>query len=282
MKNRRNVLSVPLRLAKKKKIRGLCAMRHIAEKWKAGDFRKQVHLRVFNRNRPGIDIRPDGMSVFVNHRQVRIEKAPINITNFVRHNNNVVDVRGHFESTDADLLQINLVEKLDIDRAISKLSTMSTSAKKVSEVLSGLVKMTIQLKCPLSKLRIDIPVKGRHCQHLQCFDAKSFLKLNESVIDWKCPCCNGKINGLKDLLVDLQIKSMLGQTDPAVERVVLEDDGWYEEEDEEGEEVIDISDSDDENENDVTRDGRSNNSSRTKVEAIEVFKCNDDSVAVID
>jgi len=46
------------------------------------------------------------------------------------------------------------------------------------------------LLCPLSRKRMEIPVKSIGCDHLQCFDAKTFLSMNEKTPKWKCPICN--------------------------------------------------------------------------------------------
>lgn len=48
----------------------------------------------------------------------------------------------------------------------------------------------MSLKCPLSTLRIDIPCRSSICSHNQCFDASSFLQLQEQAPTWTCPVCN--------------------------------------------------------------------------------------------
>ncbi len=48
----------------------------------------------------------------------------------------------------------------------------------------------MSLKCPLSTLRIDIPCRSSICTHNQCFDANSFLQLQEQAPTWTCPVCN--------------------------------------------------------------------------------------------
>ncbi|XP_060857943.1 E3 SUMO-protein ligase PIAS2-like [Metopolophium dirhodum] len=46
------------------------------------------------------------------------------------------------------------------------------------------------LVCPLSKTRMKIPAKSIHCDHLQCFDASTFILMNEKKPTWMCPTCN--------------------------------------------------------------------------------------------
>ncbi|XP_025193283.1 E3 SUMO-protein ligase PIAS1-like [Melanaphis sacchari] len=47
----------------------------------------------------------------------------------------------------------------------------------------------VSLVCPLSKLRMNIPAKSANCRHLKCFDAYTFLKMNENKPTWRCPIC---------------------------------------------------------------------------------------------
>ncbi|MEN2498810.1 MAG: Zinc finger MIZ domain-containing protein 1 [Marteilia pararefringens] len=49
--------------------------------------------------------------------------------------------------------------------------------------------ITISRDCPISKKPIRIPVRGIHCNHLQCFDLESYLYLNLVRSLWRCPIC---------------------------------------------------------------------------------------------
>lgn len=59
----------------------------------------------------------------------------------------------------------------------------------------------MSLKCPLSTLRIDVPCRSSVCSHNQCFDASSFLQLQEQAPTWTCPVCN-KAAAYEHLQVD--------------------------------------------------------------------------------
>ena len=59
----------------------------------------------------------------------------------------------------------------------------------------------LSLKCPLSTLRIDVPCRSSICSHNQCFDASSFLQLQEQAPTWTCPICN-KAAAYEHLQVD--------------------------------------------------------------------------------
>lgn len=62
----------------------------------------------------------------------------------------------------------------------------------------------MSLKCPLSTLRIGIPCRSTVCSHNQCFDATSFLQLQEQAPTWTCPVCSKLVN-FGDLEVDLYV-----------------------------------------------------------------------------
>src|SRR5436190_21807869 len=61
---------------------------------------------------------------------------------------------------------------------------------------------TLTLKDPISMTRIDLPSKSRYCQHTSCFDAATFLTLNEQTPTWQCPICNRSISSDEDLFLD--------------------------------------------------------------------------------
>jgi len=65
----------------------------------------------------------------------------------------------------------------------------------------------MSLKCPLSTLRIDIPCRSSICTHNQCFDANSFLQLQEQAPTWTCPVCNKAVQ-FDHLLVDQYVKCL--------------------------------------------------------------------------
>lgn len=61
--------------------------------------------------------------------------------------------------------------------------------------------LPVQLLCPLSKCRIKLPVRGQKCQHIQCYDADTYLLINERKPAWKCPVCDS-LAPFNELFVD--------------------------------------------------------------------------------
>ena len=47
----------------------------------------------------------------------------------------------------------------------------------------------VDLKCPITRQRIRLPVRGSDCKHIQCFDLESFLRMNCDRPSWCCPVC---------------------------------------------------------------------------------------------
>jgi E3 SUMO-protein ligase PIAS1 len=59
----------------------------------------------------------------------------------------------------------------------------------------------MSLKDPVSYMRISVPCRSDICSHHQCFDAASFLQLQEQAPTWTCPICN-KVVSFEGLVVD--------------------------------------------------------------------------------
>ncbi|KAE9533463.1 hypothetical protein AGLY_009101 [Aphis glycines] len=107
-----------------------------------------------------------------------------------------------------------LVKKLTVDTLIKKLQdkggksseeTKNYIIRKIADVDPDLATDTsyrFSLVCPLGKMRIKIPVKSINCDHLQCFDASTFILMNEKKPTWICPTCNNPC-----LYDDLQIQN---------------------------------------------------------------------------
>ncbi len=120
----------------------------------------------------------------------------------------------------------DLVKSLELGKRISKESVMNESrcypfrswrdeTKNGNIVISKArdpdivtTSTVMSLKCPLSTLRIDLPCRSINCRHNQCFDATSFLQLQEQGPTWSCPICNNPAPFDK-LAVDEYVKSLL-------------------------------------------------------------------------
>lgn len=90
----------------------------------------------------------------------------------------------------------------------------------------------VRLVDPISLMRLNIPVRGRNCRHLQCFDLGAFLEVTRSTKAfanrWKCVECNSVVRP-SDLVVDTYIEHLLQQTSKEAEGVVFDAQGQWEE-----------------------------------------------------
>jgi E3 SUMO-protein ligase PIAS1 len=75
-------------------------------------------------------------------------------------------------------------------------------------------------------MRLQLPCRSRLCRHIQCFDATSFLQVQEQAPTWHCPICN-KILTFESLAVDEYVKTILRAVPSHVEQVVIDPDGEW-------------------------------------------------------
>jgi len=88
----------------------------------------------------------------------------------------------------------------------------------------------ITIMDPLTKLRLKLPARGVKCVHLQCFDAISFLQINEQKLIWSCPICNKQIKFENIEIDEYLLKIVQNQNlSEECENVILFKDGtWIE------------------------------------------------------
>ncbi|CAI6356695.1 unnamed protein product [Macrosiphum euphorbiae] len=84
-----------------------------------------------------------------------------------------------------------LIQRLQDKEGRSSEDTKNYIIKKSADVDTDLSTTSYQfsLVCPLGKIRMKIPAKSIHCDHLHCFDASTFILMNEKKPTWKCPIC---------------------------------------------------------------------------------------------
>lgn len=101
----------------------------------------------------------------------------------------------------------------------------------------------LSLKCPLSYSRINLPCRSILCRHIQCFDATSYLQLQEQGPTWLCPICSIPAP-FENLAVDeyvpppptltfllliciRYVRNILSNTSRSVDQVTIEPDGRW-------------------------------------------------------
>merc|ERR1712008_316627 len=95
-----------------------------------------------------------------------------------------------------------------------------------ADVATTSLKVTVS--CPLGKMRMRVPCLPQTCSHLQCFDAATFLQMNERKPTWNCPVCDSKAM-YNDLLIDGYFQEVLESKELPEEEndVILEADGTW-------------------------------------------------------
>ncbi|KAM3187182.1 hypothetical protein ACTXT7_002788 [Hymenolepis weldensis] len=87
--------------------------------------------------------------------------------------------------------------------------------------------LPVQLLCPLSKCRINLPVRGKRCQHIQCYDADTYFIINERKPAWKCPVCD-LLAPFDELFVDgLLMEILESKESQNAEEIVFNEDGSW-------------------------------------------------------
>lgn len=96
----------------------------------------------------------------------------------------------------------------------------------------GVDSLFATIKDPLTKTRMELPARGVDCVHLQCFDAITFLQMNEQKQTWACPLCKKKVK-FESIEVDefflniLQCKKLSKDCENVI---LLQDGSWLEKE----------------------------------------------------
>jgi hypothetical protein len=188
----------------------------------------QVHVRftAINPSTDSEDCFPTSLAVKVNNRMVPIPSAcptnksagearkpsrPVDITPFLKLSpvaSNTLTISFvadyHVNTPPQFCFTVQLVKRLEASELLDRLVNSGTSdpietrnliieklrGDDESEILSSSLKC--KLACPLGKIRIQVPIRGKLCKHIQCFDALLYLKMNEKKSTWICPICDQK------------------------------------------------------------------------------------------
>ncbi|KAK6349719.1 SUMO ligase siz1 [Orbilia brochopaga] len=109
---------------------------------------------------------------------------------------------------------------------ISKKSVLDRLQKESEDDDIVATSSIMSLKCPASTLRIDTPIRSINCKHHQCYDAVSFLQLQEQAPTWTCPVCSRKIE-FEHLAVDKYVEEILNSVPKSVESVMIDPMGKW-------------------------------------------------------
>lgn len=160
---------------------------------------------------------------------------PVDITDFVRK---ITGYKNNLQITYA-LTQkkytcyVYLVKKESVDdlaarikqrNVITKQSVINEMREKADDPDIEVGSVNLSLKDPISTLRIKIPIRSTMCSHNACFDAASFLQLQEQAPTWQCPICNKTVS-FEGLAVDQYVQEILDQVSRNTDQVTIDPSG---------------------------------------------------------
>lgn len=119
-----------------------------------------------------------------------------------------------------------LVKEISTRRKIPKESVIAELNKKAQDPDVVATSQILSLKCPLSYSRLSVPCRSINCTHIQCFDATSYLQLQEQGPQWLCPICN-KSAQFEHLAVDEYVRDILENTPQSLDTVTIEPNGRW-------------------------------------------------------
>ncbi|KAI1085728.1 PINIT domain-containing protein [Whalleya microplaca] len=173
---------------------------------------------------------------------------PVNITNHLRlkqynYNNNIeftYALTNKVKKSDPShraqkyYLALYLCRTVEIDdlvtrikgKKIAKTSVVRELSKAANDPDVVATSQVLSLKCPLSFMRLSVPCRSVLCKHIQCFDASSYLQLQQQGPQWVCPVCN-KPAPFENLAADEYVGNILENTSDSVEQVTIEPDGQW-------------------------------------------------------
>lgn len=192
-----------------------------------------------------IEVRVNQEEVKANYKGLKNKPGstrPVDITEFVRttpHNSrNTIQVSYALTNKVYNLF-VYMVKKHSVEELTRgiKLHQLITRQSVVEEMMKNANDPDIEvgssvmsLKDPISTLRIQTPCRSTMCAHNQCFDAESFLQLQEQAPTWTCPICNKALE-YESLAIDQYVEELLYKAQ-GVDQVTIEPNGnWSLEQD---------------------------------------------------
>jgi E3 SUMO-protein ligase PIAS1 len=170
-----------------------------------------------------IEVRINGDEVKANYKGLKNKPGstrPADITDFVRitpanyRNNLVVTYALTHKKYNLFIYMVKkhsaaeLTKQIAGKQVITKQSVINEMMAKANDPDIEVGSSVMSLKDPISTLRINIPCRSTVCTHNQCFDAESFLQLQEQAPTWICPICSKTVH-FNGLAVDQYVEEIL-------------------------------------------------------------------------
>lgn len=119
----------------------------------------------------------------------------------------------------------DLTKQITGKQVITKQSVLNEMKAKAADPDIEVGSSVMSLKDPISTLRISIPCRSTICTHNQCFDAESFLQLQEQAPTWICPICSKTVH-FNGLAVDQYVEEILAKVKNADQVTISPTGEW--------------------------------------------------------
>ncbi|KAK6534686.1 SUMO ligase siz1 [Arthrobotrys megalospora] len=231
----RSVVNIPVQLSQQhadEVRRGLRIILYCSEGSPPG-----VHHVAFPQQ---IEIRVNGKTVSANLRGLKNKPGttrPLDVTDYLDKTpgfkNNIMITYALSQKRYAAIVKLvrkstpeDLVAQIKTRPHISKQAVLERLRKDSEDDEIVATSTVMSLKCPASTLRIVTPLRSQFCKHHQCYDAISFLQLQEQAPTWSCPVCSRKIE-FADLAIDKYVEEILNSVSRDVDAVVVDPMGQW-------------------------------------------------------
>ncbi|KAF4033221.1 MIZ/SP-RING zinc finger [Phytophthora infestans] len=171
-----------------------------------------------------------------------LRELPANIFQYSRVGRNVVDVRTTANPTLFGFM-VQIVEVRNINDLVNEVKDASKNltyegakqeviksfgSEDEDDVVATVTMLSV--RCPLGLCVINLPARGIHCKHLQCFDLKTFMIFSKKARSkaWRCTVCYQFIKAT-DLRIDPYLKKLLAEVegeDDLEEVEIFPDGSW--------------------------------------------------------
>lgn len=118
-----------------------------------------------------------------------------------------------------------LTKQIAGKQVITKQSVLNEMMAKANDPDIEVGSSVMSLKDPISTLRINMPCRSTLCTHNQCFDAESFLQLQEQAPTWICPICSKTVH-FNGLAVDQYVEEILAKVKNADQVTISPTGEW--------------------------------------------------------
>ncbi|KAL0757904.1 hypothetical protein Bca101_095572 [Brassica carinata] len=208
---------------------------HISEKMLQHSPQAKVGLFVFRTqdiSKSSCLIHPQEVSFLLNGKGVEKRyialmepgpQCPTDVTSLLNLGTNLLQTVGCFGGSYFIVIALLDDIPLPVNPSLTDYSEVIVSNSDC-DVIEG--PSRISLSCPISRTRITLPVKGRVCKHLQCFDFWNYVEINTRIPSWRCPHCNQPVC-YTDIRLDQSMIKILEKVGRYATDVVISADGSW-------------------------------------------------------